>query len=266
MNRRKKVARCGEYRSGNALALRQVLLLCLALLFSSPATAATNECVVLLHGLARTSASMEDLKDSLEAQGYLVANVDYPSRRHTIEELATMAVPEGLARCESLSASHIHFVTHSLGGILVRQYLSLNGLPALGRVVMLAPPNQGSEVVDTFGDLPGYDLLNGPAGAQLGTGDASVPLKLGPVTFDVGVIAGTRSINMVLSQALPNPDDGKVSVYSTRVKGMCGFLALPVSHPFIMQDDQVIDQVLAYLRAGEFTHSAAEPLVCDFRS
>ena len=91
------------------------------------------------------------------------------------------------------------FVTHSMGGILVRQYLRQHSVPHLHRVVMLGPPNKGSEVVDVLGNTPGFHFINGDAGLQLGTGQGSVPNTLGPVDFDLGIIAGTRSINWILS-------------------------------------------------------------------
>ena len=223
-----------------------------------------HDCVILLHGLARTSSSMQKLANELDAQGFITVNTDYPSRKHTIEVLADSVIPESIAECMKLNPSNIHFVTHSLGGILVRQYLSRRDMPVPGRAVFLAPPNQGSEVVDTFGDLPGYALLNGPAGSQLGTDSRSVPLKLGAINFDLGVIAGTKTFNPILSQALPNPDDGKVSVYSARVEGMCAFLTVPVSHPFIMKDDAVIDQVITYFANGAFNADNAERHDCAF--
>jgi hypothetical protein len=123
--------------------------------------------------------------------------------------------------------------------------------------VMLAPPNHGSEVVDNLRDIPGFAALNGPAGLQLGTEATSVPNNLGPVTVDTAVIAGTTSINLLLSNYLPNPDDGKVSVASARLEGMCAFLTMPVSHPFIMSDEAVIEQVIRYLNSGQFTQVEA---------
>jgi pimeloyl-ACP methyl ester carboxylesterase len=214
------------------------------------------DCVILLHGLARTASSMRDMESALKAQGYDVANVDYPSRKFEIALLADLAIEQGISDCGARENRKIHFVTHSLGGILVRYYLTHHDMPNLGRVVMLAPPNQGSEVVDEFGGVPGFRLLNGPAGMELGTDSHSVPLSLGPVTYPVGVIAGTRSINLILSTALPNPDDGKVSLERTKVDGMADFVSFPVSHPFIMQDKNVIRQVIHFLESGTFIHEA----------
>jgi hypothetical protein len=211
------------------------------------------DCVVLLHGLARTDASMSKMQAALSDEGFRVENISYPSRHHTIQELAPFSVNEGLQACGEEHT--VHFVTHSLGGILVR-YQFRHHLPEnLGRVVMLAPPNQGSEVVDVFGRLPGFRLIHGPAGNQLGTGAESLPGQLGPVAFEAGVIAGTRSINPVLSQALPNPDDGKVSVQSTRVEGMKDFIEVRHSHPMIMRADEVIRQTILFLQTGQFDHA-----------
>jgi pimeloyl-ACP methyl ester carboxylesterase len=220
------------------------------LLFSQLAQA---DCVILLHGLARTAAAMEELEERFTEEGYTVVNAGYPSREYSIEELAPMAVEAGLEACPEDAT--VHFVTHSLGGILVRQYLVDNDLPRLGRVVMLAPPNQGSEVVDKMRDVPGFRLLNGPAGLQLGTGPDDLPRQLPPVDFPLGVIAGTRTFNLMLSQFLPNPDDGKVSVESTKVEGMTDFITVPYSHPFIMERDEAIDLALRFIQTGSF----AEP-------
>lgn len=231
----------------------------LALLLAAPPTPSfagekdtANACVVLLHGLARTAASMNKMADALQGQGYRVVNIDYPSREKPVEELATGAVQEGVDRCRETGPVHIHFVTHSLGGILVRVYLRDRKIEGLGRVVMLAPPNQGSRVVDEFSEIPGFDLLNGPAGSQLGTGADSVPQRLGPANFEVGVIAGDRSLNPILSTAFDEANDGKVAVEDTRLEGMKDFLVVHHSHTFIMQSDEVIGQVIAFLENGNF--------------
>lgn len=238
--------------------LRAELLLIVLLL--TPVAGEAKECVVLLHGLARTAGSMEPLAEALGEAGYYVANIDYPSRHKPVAELAGIAVTAGMRRCRENEAVPVNFVTHSLGGILVRYYFERHEPARVDRVVMLAPPNQGSEVVDKLKDMPGFELWNGPAGMQLGTGTEDIPAHLGPVNFETGVIAGTQSINLILSTFLPNPDDGKVSAERTRVEGMCAFITLPVTHTFMMGDDEVFEQVLHFLREGRFDGKSAENL------
>ena len=211
---------------------------------------AADDCVVLLHGLFRTENSMNRMEKSLNEASYDVKNVAYESTREPVDVLAEEAVGMGLEECGN--ANVIHFVTHSMGGILVRQYLEKNDIDRLGRVVMLGPPNQGSEVIDRYVDWPGFDWFSGPAGLQLGTGEASVPRALGPVEFNLGIIAGNRTLNPILSRTLPGKDDGKVSVDSTRVEGMDDHLEMPVTHVFMMRDEEVIEQVLFYLEHGYF--------------
>lgn len=212
--------------------------------------AAAQDCVILLHGLARSDSSMADLATALDESGFTVVNYDYPSTKLSIEKLAEEVINDAMSRCPT--ADKIHFVTHSMGGILVRQYLSIHTLGKLGRVVMLGPPNKGSQVVDTLHSVPGFELINGPAGMQLGTGDSSVPNKLGAANFDLGIIAGSRSINLILSGMLPDPDDGKVSVENTRLEGMSDHITLPVTHPFMMDNTEVIKQVIYFLKNGVF--------------
>ncbi len=224
------------------------LLLLSGLLFMASSVQAS--CVILLHGLARTNASMAVLAQQLTDQGYHVINQDYPSREGRIEDLANIAIPPALEQCTDFD--EIHFVTHSLGGILVRQYLSQHTIPQLKHVVMLGPPNQGSEVVDTLQNVPGFHFINGDAGLQLGTGKLSLPNTLGPANFDVGIIAGTQSINLILSTFIPGTDDGKVSIESTKLEGMADHIEIATSHPFMMKNDDVIKQVSHYLTYGKF--------------
>ncbi len=215
--------------------------------------AQANECVVLLHGLIRSSTSMNKMQRELDDAGFVTANIDYPSRDYTIEELADMAVPQGLAECRSHDGvERIHFVTHSLGGILVRQYLSGNEIPELGRVVMLGPPNQGSIAADDMGGVPGFEWLNGPAGRQLGKGEDSVPRRLGPADFELGVIAGSRTIDPITSAVLDDPDDGRVSVEDTKLEGMTDFVVVEHSHAFMMRMQRPIELTIRFLRTGAF--------------
>ena len=211
-----------------------------------------SEHVILLHGLMRGPESMEKMAEALREAGYSVDNRGYPSREREIMELAESAIGAALVTPESLEAARIHFVTHSMGGILVRAYLSRHRPEKLGRVVMLAPPNKGSEVVDQLRDWQVFEWLNGPAGRELGTDEESVPKQLGPVDFPLGVIAGDRSINWINSAMLSGPDDGKVTVEATRVDGMSDHLVMHVTHPYIMRDAGVIAQTLAFLKEGRF--------------
>jgi len=212
-----------------------------------------NEHVILLHGLARTSRSMAKLEAALRGAGYSVDNVDYPSRTAVVERLAEALFPVVLGSAAARSAEVIHFVTHSMGGILLRYYLEAEGIAKAGRAVMMAPPNQGSEVVDCLRRQRLFQIVNGPAGQQLGTDADSLPRRLGPVTIPCGVIAGSRTINWIQSLCMiPGRNDGKVSVESTRVEGMLDHIVLPVSHPLIMRNQRSISQTLHFLREGRF--------------
>ena len=227
------------------------LITLLALICTS--VAASADCVVVLHGLGRTSHSMEPIASGLTELGYTVANVDYPSRHQVIERLAPLALGKGIAACPG--DGQIHFVSHSLGGVLIRYYLERNELPRLGRVVMIAPPNNGSQVVDKLRKMPGFSLVTGPAGYQLGTDSKSVPMRLGPVDFELGVIAGTKSRYPILSSILPNPDDGMVSVASTKIPGMSDFIEVPHTHGLIMRAPDVLNLTAAFIESGLFRHA-----------
>lgn len=211
-------------------------------------------CVVLLHGLARSTNSMNNMEKALTENGFTVINLGYPSREHPIETLAELAIKPALTKCPQ--DTRVNFVTHSLGGILVRQYLSKYDIKNLDRVVMLGPPNKGSEVVDKLKNFIGFQFMNGDAGMQLGTGKLSIPKSLGHANFDVGIIAGTKSINWILSSLIPNTDDGKVSIESTKLEGMSDHIEMPVTHPFMMKNKEVIDQVINYLNVGNFRHNS----------
>ena len=211
-------------------------------------------CAVLLHGLGRTSRSMHNMGQALSEAGYLTINLDYPSRQKSIEQLADEVVSKGIQQCRDADADRIDFVTHSMGGIVLRYYLSRQNITELGRVVMLSPPNQGSEATDRLKHNFIYRWVNGPAGQQLGTGPEDIAAALGPVKYQTGIITGDRHsfFDGWLAEIIPGKDDGKVSVERAKVDGMTDFLVLPYAHSFIMQADEVIAQTLHFLQYGEF--------------
>lgn len=216
-----------------------------------------TECVVLLHGLNRSWRAMGKMADTLHEEGFSTVNVDYPSQQGTVEELAPIAVGSGLDQCRLNGATKIHFVTHSLGGILLRYAHGEEPIPELGRVVMLGPPNQGSEVIDQTREWSVARLFSGEAGLQLGTNDDDIPAQLSPVDFELGIVAGTGTINPFMSAMLPDLDDGKVTVERTKVEGMTDFLVVGRSHFTLMRNDSVIDNTVSFLRDGKFLEPAA---------
>jgi hypothetical protein len=248
--------------AAKSLLLMVLLLDCVAVSANPthpPRQQQESQCVVLLHGLARTTASMKKFQVELERGGYKVINVGYPSRKKPIQELASPAVLEGLDGCNKHGRETVHFVTQSLGGILIRYFLSRKTIPGLGRVVMLAPPNKGSQAADALSKLPGFNFIFGPAGTQLKTGDNGILATLGAANFEAGIIAGNRSVNPLFSSHLPKPNDGTISVESAKLEDMRDFLVVPHSHPFIMRSDEVIDQAIHFLNYGRFKRNEVSP-------
>lgn len=210
----------------------------------------TQEYVVLLHGLGSSRLAMLPMAHWLRRAGYSPINSGYPSTRYGIPQLAESVLPAALAQVPPTAT--VHFVVHSLGGILVRYYLDNHTIENLGRVVMLGTPNQGSEVIDVFSTIPGAELFDQVSAGQLGTGEKSIPLALGPANFEVGIIAGTRTVNPILSTMLPQPNDGKVAVENTKLEGMTDHIVLPVSHTFMHRKPNVAKQVIHFLQEGLF--------------
>ena len=202
--------------------------------------------VVLLHGLKRSSWSMRKIARALDQDGYQVCNVDYPSGREQVGVLIDHIL-DSINSCFADPDEELNFVSHSLGGIMIRS-IQLSGRgPLIKRVVMLAPPNHGSEIVDVHSTSRLFRSLMGPVATSLGTEAGSLPLRLGPATFEAGIIAGTGRSNPLGPWIFDEPNDGTVSVASTRLEGMADFIEVPYGHTFIMRKQPVIDEIRHFL-------------------
>ncbi len=232
------------------------LVLSVALGTAAPSVAdqtlSESPCIIVLHGLGRSAVSMKAVQWRLEEEGYAVVNNSYSWLGNSIEEIAPLAIDESLSDCRELGKTRIGFVTHSMGGILLRQYLQEEFIAGLQRVVMLAPPNQGSVMAEQLLDNELLEPLLPKPAHQLGIGENSLPRQLGPVNFELGVIAGSDT-RALMSPGLENlANDGTVAVDETRVEGMQDFIVLSVDHSFLMWREVVLDQVVWFLREGRF--------------
>ncbi len=213
-----------------------------------------NACVLLVHGLARSSFSMRKIEHALREKGFAVIDIDYASTRESISEVARGVVAQTVARCERDGFERIHFVTHSMGAIVVRSYLQNGRLPRGSRIVMLAPPNGGSELADWALDkYPRLSRLAGPNIRQLGTDEGARVSRLAPIEPQVGILIGKKSRNPYFSRILPGSDDGRVSVEKAKLEGMKDFLVMPCNHTTILFDREVRRQVVHFLEKGWFS-------------
>lgn len=201
---------------------------------------------------------MWGIEERLREAGYHTVNLDYPSRKKTIEQIAEEHVPEAIEHCQSYNAEKIHFVTHSMGGIITRKVIKDKRPDSLGKVVMLSPPNKGSNVADALKGRWYYHWINGPAGQQLTTSADSLPNTLGPVDYPVGIITGNDPafFDTWFTTFIPGVNDGKVAVAQARLDGMADFMVVSASHTYIMDADLVQDETVYFLKHGKFSDTS----------
>jgi pimeloyl-ACP methyl ester carboxylesterase len=217
--------------------------------------------IVLLHGIARRSGSLASLERHLHSAGYATLNLDYPARQTGLRQIAE-ELQQPIAAFAGGLAGQLHFVTHSMGGLVARALIAQYRPERLGRVVMLAPPNEGSEIADLLRGNPLYRAFFGPAGAELVTArPEALQGLLGAIDYPLGVIAGDRSLYPLSSLLLPGPNDGRVSVERTQVAGMSDHITVHATHPLIMRNREAVRQVLHFLAHGRFerANAATEP-------
>ncbi len=237
----------------------KTLLAIIFLFFPCSAFAETGDRVVLLHGIGRTKITMFPLGAYLSLKDYDVINIDYQSREKPIEELID-DIDKEINLHKTAAEKRIHFVGYSLGGLVIRAYLHKHRPKNIGRVVLIGVPNNGSEVADFLKDYDFYKKSFGPAGQQLTTDQSEIKDLLGKIDYDVGVIAGQMSIDPISSLFLiPDKDDGKVSVESTRLDGMKDHIILNTTHTFMVNNPVVMQQVDYFIEHGKFERDA-EPV------
>lgn len=193
--------------------------------------------IVLLHGLGRTSLSMRLLAYRLKKQNYQTININYPSTKHKIEYLANYLKKELRENCQD-EKRKINFVTHSMGGIIVRYFLANNKLKNLNRVVMLSPPNQGSQLVNKVSKSNIAKTIMGPAFVQLKKEPKGLINTIKKPDYEIGIITGKF--------------DKKVSIEEAQLKEMKDFLVLPKFHSFIMNSKRVTTAITNFLQTGNF--------------
>ena len=213
------------------------------------------EQVVLLHGLGRKGSAMFLLQKRIREAGYEVHSIEYASLQEP-PEVILEKVGEQIERYCRNDSRPVHFVGHSLGGLIVRAYLDQKPSINLGRVVLLGTPSQGSELVDIYGDSWLFKIM-GPTARLLGTDEDSFPNQIGPPYYPLGIIAGTSSFT-ITDGNLPGADDGVVSVKSTKIDGMTDFLLVDTSHSMMRYNERVARETIHFLKEGHFSQSPAD--------
>lgn len=211
--------------------------------------------VVLIHGLGRSSKAMLALQWYLQKSGFLVLNFDYPSRRNTIQKAVDEWLSPALKNLKIEPGQKVHFVTHSLGGLIFRAWAKQRDTAfPLGCTVMLAPPNQGSEIMDHLQGRTWAHWLFGPVVKELATGPTGTTQQFGPVPPETHIIMGRRSLMPLFKHLLGPESDGIVTVCGGHTEGEAGFSIVDSDHTLIMWRPSVLREVLSILGS----HSSAQ--------
>ena len=210
-----------------------------------------DQLVILLHGIMKSSKKMKGLAEFLRKNQFDVCNISYPSTKFPLEELVDI-IHDEISQASALSYNNISFVGFSMGGLLTRAYLNKYKPDNLGNVVFIGTPNNGSEVADFFKNYKLYKMLCGPAGQQLVTDQEEFKKILGMPDYDFGVVAGNFTVNLLLSRIINKPNDGKVSVESTKLQGMSDHIVLRTSHPFMIRNKKIWQYALNFLNHTKF--------------
>ena len=216
---------------------------------SSKSLAKDKEAIVLMHGLGRSNAAMWLLAHRLEHAGYQVKRVGYSSLDQTPAEILKEISKQINACCQNHN-KRVHFVGHSLGGLMVRAYLQNYKVKNLGNVVLLGTPNQGTKAADYFKEKWYMNLL-GPTAKALGTDKDSFVKTLKPPYYPVGIIAGEYKSESN-DEIIPGKDDGLVSVEATKLNGMTDFILIETGHSMMRYNSEVAEQTIEFIKHKKF--------------
>ncbi|MFZ1325775.1 MAG: alpha/beta fold hydrolase [Candidatus Contendobacter sp.] len=207
---------------------------------------APRETVVLVHGLYVHGLWMQLLEYWLEEAGYQTVNYSYPSMSRSPTENAS----ELNALVETLEQPVVHFLAHSMGGLVLRHLFHRHPQQRPGRVVTLGTPHQGSYAARIMHDSGlGYMVGRGLEGGLLGDAPAWNP------SHQLGSIAGTLNLGVgLVFPGMPTPADGMIAVVETQLPGMSDHLCLPVSHMQMLVDPTAVSQACAFFATGRFRH------------
>jgi esterase/lipase len=216
----------------------------------------SKQTVILLHGIIRNHFDMLLLEKRMKKEGYACINIKYPSTKHAIEELAEQ-INTRLEQNEDYTGAHkVHFVAHSMGGLITRHILAKHRPANLGSVVMLGTPNKGSEMADYLADhkylATPFHFIFGPSASQLRTHHKHFENEI--IDFPLGIIASDASLNPIGKQVFGAPNDTVVSIESTKIEGMSDHIIIPSPHALMMFDPRIINQVARFLKYGKFDH------------
>lgn len=213
-----------------------------------------NDYIVLIHGLMNSSRRMGKFEAYFSQKGFQVLNIDYPSNKYPIETLSDQYLKPVVEAIPLNPGQKVHFITHSMGGLLLRYYLSTHSFDQVGHVVMISPPNHGSEWADLLLKSKSARKVAGPAAFELRTRDNDFFKKLGPIQFKLGIIAGKKSYGKHADRYLPGEDDGMVTVKSMKLKGMLDFIVLNEHHRGLTWNQEAMLQSYAFIQNSRFHH------------
>ena len=217
---------------------------------SAPVKIFRGEWVVLVHGLLSGPRALLPIEKELVRNGYRVISFRYDSRNQSIKSASEMLGRE-IAHRIPAGAKRVHFVTHSLGTIIVRYHLAESTMKNQGRFVMIAPPNQGSSWGRTLvKNVPFFNYILGVAGRDVQHSPASrLP---GPPPCEFGIIAGAMGNSYGLNPFIIGDNDGTIAVSETVLDGATDYLLVRGQHTLLLSRKDVIDNVVSFLGTGKF--------------